>query len=175
MQGIPVTTLGEALPALPECDVIVDALFGTGLCRMIDGAAQALINLVNEAGKPIIAVDIPSGVDGTTGEARAMGPILAIETVTFHRIKQGLLLGAGPVCAGEITVQPILIPPAEDDACDGLLLCGPGDLRRMIPSRAADMSTLLRYLMRNSEKRVKPLLQVLGTKRKSSTPSSVLI
>ncbi len=138
MQGISVTTLGEALPALPECDIIVDALFGTGLCRMIDGAAQELINLVNEAGKPVIAVDIPSGIDGTTGEARAMGPIMAVETVTFHRIKQGLLLLAGPVCAGEITVQPILIPPAEDDVSDGLLLCGPGDLRRMIPPRLAD-------------------------------------
>ena len=137
--GAGMTILYGDAPEIPEgAAAIVDALFGTGLCRMIDGAAQALINLVNEAGKPIIAVDIPSGVDGTTGEARAMGPILAIETVTFHRIKQGLLLGAGPVCAGEITVQPILIPPAEDDVSDGLMLCGPGDLRRMIPSRAAD-------------------------------------
>lgn len=138
LQGIPVLTLADTLPPLPQCDVIVDALFGTGLCRMIDGTAQELIYAVNDSGKPVIAVDIPSGVDGTTGEIHAIAPVFATETVTFHRIKQGLLLLAGPDCAGKITVQPILIPTQEDDVAEGLHMLSPADLRRFIPPRPAD-------------------------------------
>ena len=57
---------------LPPCDVIVDALFGTGLSRAVDGYAGALIHWANDrnefSGTPVIAVDIPSGIDGATGE-----------------------------------------------------------------------------------------------------------
>lgn len=138
MQEIPLRTLADELPPLPDCDVIVDALFGTGLSRFIDGTAQALISAANSSGKPIIAVDVPSGIDGTTGEIRAMEPIFADETVTFHRIKPGLLLLGGPGSAGEIAVQPILIPPSEDSVPEGMFVHASEDLRRAFPPRPAD-------------------------------------
>ena len=118
---------------LPDCDVIVDALFGTGLSRAIDGAAAALIHSANDrhmaCGTPIIAVDIPSGIDGTTGHVLGQEAIRATETVTFHRIKQGLLLADGPDHAGKLTVQPIMIPEAYDIGDDhGYWVLRPDDL-----------------------------------------------
>lgn len=118
---------------LPDCDVIVDALFGTGLSRAIDGAAAALIRSANDrhmaCGTPIIAVDIPSGIDGTTGHVLGQEVIRATETVTFHRIKQGLLLADGPDHSGKLTVQPIMIPEAYDIGDDhGYWVLRPDDL-----------------------------------------------
>ncbi|MBQ2953979.1 MAG: NAD(P)H-hydrate dehydratase [Clostridia bacterium] len=118
---------------LHRCDVIVDALFGTGLSRAVDDDdLAALIHKVNhmhDAGKPVIAVDIPSGIDGTTGKVLGTA-IRATETVTFHRIKQGLLLGNAPDYTGKITVQPILIPENCDlnYDYDGLEILSPSNL-----------------------------------------------
>ena len=120
-----------SLPELPACDVIVDALFGTGLSRKVDGAAAHLIHCATDrslSGTPIIAVDIPSGIDGTTGRALGEWVIPATETVTFYRIKQGLVLGDAPDYVGRITVQPILIPPESD--FDSLDILEPADLNR---------------------------------------------
>ena len=75
---------------LPYCDVIVDALFGTGLARSVTGAAGHLIHCAYDMnldfGTPIISVDIPSGIDGATGKVLGTA-IRATETVTFHRVK----------------------------------------------------------------------------------------
>ena len=118
---------------LPLCDVIVDALFGTGLSRAVDGYAGSLIHWANDRndfGTPIIAVDIPSGIDGTTGELLGEEAIRATETVTFHRIKQGLLLSDAPDYVGKITVQPIIIPEGHDPDLeyDGMEILDPADL-----------------------------------------------
>ena len=118
---------------LPLCDVIVDALFGTGLSRAVDGYAGSLIHWANDRsdfGTPIIAVDIPSGIDGITGELVGEEAIRATETVTFHRIKQGLLLGDAPDYVGKITVQPIIIPEGHDPDLeyDGMEILDPADL-----------------------------------------------
>ena len=113
----------------PECDVVVDALFGTGLARPIAGAAADLVHFALDAQlhrKPVIAVDIPSGIDGTTGKALGHWVVRATETVTFHCIKQGLLLANAPDYVGKITVQPILIPPSDDP---WLYILEPGDLQ----------------------------------------------
>lgn len=131
--GIPFQEAAE-LVSLPPCDVIVDALFGTGLSRAVDGVAALLIHSVNDRrdffGTPIIAVDIPSGIDGTTGSILGDEAIHATETVTFHRIKQGLLLGHAPDDVGKITVQPILIPLGDDldHDYDGLEILSPAAL-----------------------------------------------
>ncbi len=116
------------------CDVIVDALFGTGLSRAVDDDDIAgliyKVNHMHDAGKPVIAVDIPSGIDGTTGEVLGTA-IRATETVTFHRIKQGLLLGNAPDYAGKITVHPILMPEYADPEYDpeGMTILTPLDLK----------------------------------------------
>ena len=124
----------DAYYDLPPCDVIVDALFGTGLARPVDGSAAHLIHCANDMTDfhdvPIIAVDIPSGIDGTTGEVLGWEAVRATETVTFHRIKQGLLLGNAPDFVGKITVQPITIPLGDelDDEYGGLTIFSPADL-----------------------------------------------
>lgn len=94
---------------------MVDALYGTGLNHAIEGDAAILIHRLSDHPQiPVIAVDIPSGLDGTTGRALGADVVRAAETVTFHRIKQGLLLRQGVEYTGKITVQPILIRPGDD-------------------------------------------------------------
>lgn len=131
--GIPL--LSAALP-LPECSAIVDALFGTGLSRPVEGLAAQLIAAANQSGLPIIAVDIPSGLHGETGHVLGEA-IRAAETATFHRIKPGLLLQEGVTHAGRITVAPILIP-ADYGTRNGLRCMEPEDIPQYIQPRPLD-------------------------------------
>ena len=126
----------RVLPSVDAVDVaeyaaVVDALYGTGLNHAIEGDAAILIHRLNDHPQiPVIAVDIPSGLDGTTGRALGADVVRAAETVTFHRIKQGLLLRQGVEYTGKITVQPILIRPGDDIdlGFDGLETLSPAAL-----------------------------------------------
>lgn len=94
-----------------EADLVIDALFGAGLSRDLDGAARAAVERMNAARKPILAVDIPSGVDGDTGEVRGAA-VRAARTVTFARRKPGHLLLPGRAHCGPVEVADIGIADA---------------------------------------------------------------
>jgi ADP-dependent NAD(P)H-hydrate dehydratase / NAD(P)H-hydrate epimerase len=95
--------------ALQDAHVIVDALFGTGFKGRAGGAAATAIDSINDAGVPIVAVDIPSGVDGSSGAVE--GPaVKATETVAMGAMKVGTAIGAGAMHSGTIGVVDIGIP-----------------------------------------------------------------
>ena len=105
----PVEPLGPA--SLGAAGLVIDALFGAGLTRPIEGAAFDIIAAINDAAVPVVAVDVPSGVDGGSGEVRGIAPRAAL-TVTFFRRKPGHLLLPGRDLCGTIVVAPIGIPAA---------------------------------------------------------------
>ncbi|MHB8651118.1 MAG: NAD(P)H-hydrate dehydratase [Gaiellaceae bacterium] len=91
---------------LGEPEAVLDALFGTGFSGEPRAEAAALIEAMNDAGVPVVAVDVPSGVDASTGETA--GPAVAADlTVTFHGPKLGLLVAPGRFRSGEVRVVDI--------------------------------------------------------------------
>jgi NAD(P)H-hydrate epimerase len=102
-----VGTVEDADPS--GADVVVDALFGAGLARDLDGSAAALVGAVNAVGKKVVAVDVPSGLDGNSGQMRGIA-VQATETVTFFRLKPGHLLYPGRSLCGPVRVADIGIP-----------------------------------------------------------------
>lgn len=104
------TWTGPVLPiagAEPErAALVVDALFGSGLARDLGGGAAALVRRVNVAGRPVLAVDIPSGIDSDTGQARGAA-VRATATVTFACRKPGHVLLPGRVHCGPVETADI--------------------------------------------------------------------
>ena len=104
---------GPVEPASPDtlakADIIIDALFGAGLDRVVEGLPRAMIEAMNASPAPVIAVDLPSGVNGTTGAVMGVA-VKAAETVTFFRRKTGHLLLPGRLHCGPVRVVDIGIP-----------------------------------------------------------------
>jgi len=92
-----------------QADLIVDALFGTGLRNSVGGLYREAIELINASGRPIVAVDIPSGIDGTTGLVLGTA-VRAHTTVTFAFAKLGHVLYPGAEYTGRLVVTDIGIP-----------------------------------------------------------------
>jgi ADP-dependent NAD(P)H-hydrate dehydratase / NAD(P)H-hydrate epimerase len=106
----------QASPAsLANCDIVIDALFGAGLDRDVEGLPRAMIEAMNATAVPVIAVDLPSGVNGTTGAVMGTA-VNATRTVTFFRRKTGHLLLPGRLYCGALQVADIGIPASVLDA-----------------------------------------------------------
>jgi NAD(P)H-hydrate epimerase len=99
------------VPSFEATTTIIDGIFGFGLSAPPTGRAADLIEAANRSGTAILAIDVPSGIDASTGEAA--GPaIQAAVTVTLGLPKRGLLLGAGAAHAGDVIVADIGIADA---------------------------------------------------------------
>jgi len=101
----------ELSPAvLEDGSLVIDALFGAGLSRPLEGAARETLEAVATGGFPLVAVDVPSGLSGDSGQV--LGDVIAPAdlTVTFFRKKPGHLLLPGRICCGELLVADIGIP-----------------------------------------------------------------
>ncbi|HEY2331801.1 MAG TPA: NAD(P)H-hydrate dehydratase [Acidimicrobiales bacterium] len=112
-------------PVLPTCDLVVDAAFGTGFRGTWAGPSTQ---------SPVLAVDIPSGLDARTGDA-GPGVLAATVTVTFAGLKPGLLLGRGPELSGEVVVADIGL---DAGAVARAWLVDADDLRTWLPHRSRD-------------------------------------
>jgi hydroxyethylthiazole kinase-like uncharacterized protein yjeF len=95
---------------LEQTDVVVDALFGAGLSRPLDGEARRIIEALSGSRAKVVAVDVPSGVDGATGAVLGAAPRADV-TVTFFRAKPGHYLMPARALVGRLVVADIGIPP----------------------------------------------------------------
>ena len=92
-------------------DVVIDALFGAGLDRPVEGLPRAMIEAVNAQAAPVVAVDLPSGINGTSGAVMGVA-VRAAQSITFFRKKIGHLLLPGRLYCGPTAVADIGIPNA---------------------------------------------------------------
>ncbi|MCP5141419.1 MAG: NAD(P)H-hydrate dehydratase [Gammaproteobacteria bacterium] len=106
---------GRELPfsrdAVAGADVIVDAIFGTGLSRAPEGVWRDAIEAINADPAPVLAVDIPSGLDADTGAVAGVA-VRASLTVSFIGLKRGMFTGRGPDCCGAVEFDSLEVPAA---------------------------------------------------------------
>ena len=121
---------------LARSDLIVDALFGTGLSRELDTYYKDIITAINGSPALVVAVDIPSGINADTGQSMGAA-VRAVETVTFALPKNGHYLYPGAGCTGRLTVVDIGIP---QELYAGLKNCvlTPAVVRPLLVDRPAD-------------------------------------
>jgi NAD(P)H-hydrate epimerase len=139
--GVTIHRCGSSVSRLadltPGASVIVDALFGTGLDRPLEGRWAKAVGMLNGAGVPIVSVDIPSGLQGSSGEVTG-ATVEAFLTVTFAAPKVAHVLP--PACwrCGEVAVAEIGIPPwvVQEQATMGLI--EGEDVAAWLPIREAD-------------------------------------
>ena len=105
--------VGEVRPFdeeyLNECDVVIDAILGSGLTREVQGEWKQCIDAINRAGKAVIAVDIPSGLHADSGVIQGAA-VEADITVCFIGLKQGMFTASGKQCCGEVIFDDLSVP-----------------------------------------------------------------
>lgn len=132
--GVPVPRWDEN--ALPSCDVWVDALLGTGLHGEVSGVWRAAIAALNASGQPVLAVDLPSGLDADTGHVWGEA-VRASATLTFVGMKQGLLTGTGPDHCGALSFDDLQIPaPVYAHVLPDALRIAPAWVHARLPPRS---------------------------------------
>jgi NAD(P)H-hydrate epimerase len=123
--------------ALEGADLVVDALFGIGLDRCVEGSFEYVIDMMNTYGKYIISADIPSGVNADTGHVMGKA-VMANKTVTFGYPKPGMLLYPGAAFAGEIITADICLPYSPDaDSESRITIYADDEIPALLPKRSA--------------------------------------
>lgn len=117
--------------AIADVDLVVDALFGIGLGRAPEGAHQALIAAINAQAAPVLALDVPSGLDADTGATPGVA-VRAHTTLCFIGLKQGLLTGRAPDLVGELLLDGLELPAV-------LHACVPPSVRVLRPRMLANL------------------------------------
>lgn len=126
------------MDSLPAADVAVDALFGIGLARAPDGGAAAWIEAINAAGLPVLAIDVPSGVDAQRGSVHGVA-VRASRTLECIAPKAGLRTGAALDHVGLLSLATLEVPQAAFDGIEPAAeLFGPGQLHALLPRRRRD-------------------------------------
>lgn len=115
-------------------DCIIDAIFGTGLSRAPEGLYKTAIEAIDRAAASVISVDIPSGIDGTTGQVLGCA-VHAEATVTFGYAKRGLLLYPGANYAGEVLCRDIGLPQSDIPSVEMLTS---EDIQMLLPTISRD-------------------------------------
>lgn len=113
----PYSSKSQVLPLLQDSDIIVDALFGTGLASEITGRYADAIESINEAHRPVVAIDLPSGLHADYGTILGRA-VRATLTVTFGLPKLGLYVNEGIDLAGRVSIVDIGIPQPYIDAVE---------------------------------------------------------
>ncbi len=130
---------GLVVPWSDDCldgaEVIVDAIFGTGLSRDVDAATARCMEIINDSGAAVLALDIPSGLHADTG--RIMGrAVHADRTIAFVGLKLGFYLGQGPDCVGVVMFDGLDLPPETLSFVDATALrISEHALARLLPPR----------------------------------------
>ena len=101
--------------------LVIDGLFGVGLGRDIQGLFAQVVQRINASGAPVLAIDVPSGLDGSTGTVRGAA-VRATHTLTFIAHKAGLHTADGPDHCGEITLDDLGVGAAAASAAKGALV-----------------------------------------------------
>ncbi|HET9211275.1 MAG TPA: NAD(P)H-hydrate dehydratase [Thermoanaerobaculia bacterium] len=133
--------LAGAAEAAAECDLVVDALFGTGLTRPLEGLFADAVEAINDLPIPCVAVDLPSGLSGS--EAQPIGPHVEADlTVTFAAPKVAHVFppaadSVGEMAVTDLGISPRLVEDVEEEAGDLHLLVGE-ELAELIPERDPD-------------------------------------
>ena len=133
-KGVRIAGMDQADEVIADSDVLVDALFGTGISREMSGADAALADRLNESGKPVAAVDIPSGMHAD-GEWMSAHTVKAELTVTFVCLKEAMLKLPQREWCGKIEVRPIGMPPAAVQCADTAIVLDDERVRAMLPRR----------------------------------------
>ena len=125
----------EAYKELREADLIIDALFGTGLSRKVEGLYAKVIEWINESAAYTISLDIPSGIDGRTGKIQGLC-VQADKTVTFSLLKIGLCLYPAIDFVGELEVADIGIPQKLiNEISSSVFTLGKKEAKALLPTR----------------------------------------
>ncbi len=160
--GVRLVGSDELEAELGRVDLVVDALLGTGFSGEVREKEARLIETMNDSRAPILAVDVPSGVDGATGEVQGWA-VRADVTVCAHAAKAGCVISPGREHAGEVVAVDIGIPP-EADVEPSLLWTDADSLRGRIP-RTADPA---------HKYSAGALLVVAGSRRTTGAPVMVV-